>query len=73
MKNGNGDLVIEIIKQEFNKIGYYVEWKKLAAADYEPQKRRRVIFIGCPFDENKEPLFPVIYPKQTHSEDGGSQ
>ena len=74
MKNGNGDLVIEIIKQEFNKIGYYVEWKKLLAADYGvPQKRRRVIFIGCPFDENKEPLFPVIYPKQTHSEDGGSQ
>jgi len=74
MKNGDGDLVIEIIKEEFNKIGYYVEWKKLLAADYGvPQKRRRVIFIGCPFDENKEPLFPVKYPRQTHSENGGSQ
>jgi DNA (cytosine-5)-methyltransferase 1 len=70
MKNEEGQKVIEIIRQEFNNIGYYVEWKKLLAADYGvPQKRRRVIFIGCPLDsDGKRPSIPVNYPHPTHVE-----
>ena len=70
MKNEKDQKVIDIIRQEFNNIGYYVEWKKLLAADYGvPQKRRRVIFIGCPLDsEGKLPSRPVHYPRQTHVE-----
>jgi len=74
MKNAKGEPVIEIIMAEFTKIGYHVQWKKLLAADYGvPQKRRRVIFIGCPLDEKGNPSKPIIYPKQTHSKDGGQQ
>ena len=70
MKNEQGENVIEIIRQEFNNIGYYVEWKKLLAADYGvPQKRRRVIFIGCPLDSDGIlPSRPVNYPRPTHVE-----
>lgn len=68
MKNAKGEQVIEIIKNEFTKIGYYVEWKKLLASDYGvPQNRRRVIFLGTPFDENKNPMLPINYPKITHT------
>ena len=74
MKNSKDQLVIDIIKKEFNKIGYYVEWKKLMAADYGvPQARRRVIFMGTPLGKDKQPIFPVKYPKQTHSKNGGAQ
>ena len=70
MKNAEDRKVIEIIREEFNKIGYYVEWKKLLAADYGvPQKRRRVIFIGCPLDsEGILPYKPVNFPHPTHVE-----
>ena len=65
MKNEKGFSVIEIIRDEFRKIGYKVRWEKLIAADYGvPQKRRRVIFIGSKDDKN----FLIVYPKKTHGE-----
>ena len=69
MRNANDELVVEIIKNEFKKIGYFVEWRKLLAADYGvPQKRRRVIFIGCRLDSKTQlPIMPIVYPKQTHT------
>jgi DNA (cytosine-5)-methyltransferase 1 len=70
MKNEKGLAVIEIIKEEFKKIGYNVQWEKLIAADYGvPQKRRRVIFIGSKDDKN----FPIVYPKKTHGENVNSK
>ncbi len=69
MKNEAGEKVIEIIRQEFKNIGYYVQWEKLLAADYGvPQKRRRVIFIGCPLDSDGTPSRPINYPRPTHVE-----
>lgn len=39
--------VAEILKEEFLKIGYYVEYKVLQAIDYGvPQTRRRIFFLG---------------------------
>lgn len=67
MKNAKDELVINIIKAEFNKIGYYVEWKKLLAANYGvPQNRRRVIFLGTPMNEDGSPSHRISYPKITH-------
>jgi DNA (cytosine-5)-methyltransferase 1 len=67
MKNAEGELVINIIMNEFKNIGYYVEWKKLLASNYGvPQNRRRVIFLGTPMDENGNPCRPISYPKITH-------
>lgn len=55
--------VTEKIKKRFKKIGYYVDFKVLNAADFGvPQKRERVIFIGKKGDG------PAIFPKPTHSE-----
>ncbi len=69
MKNEAGEKVIEIIRQEFKNIGYYVQWEKLLAADYGvPQKRRRVIFIGCPLNSDGTPSRPINYPRRTHVE-----
>ncbi len=69
MRNADDELVVEIIREEFKKIGYFVEWRKLLAADYGvPQKRRRVIFIGCRLDSKTQlPIMPIVYPKQTHT------
>jgi len=57
---------IDIIKNDFGKLGYHVNHKLLLAADYGvPQMRERVIIIGTRkdalpmFDDND-------YPKPTH-------
>ncbi len=46
MTNEDGDNIKDLIKTEFEKIGYKSEYKVLNAADYGvPQARKRVIFI----------------------------
>lgn len=63
---GMGDVVfvnkpvIEILQDQFKKIGYDMKYKVLQACDYGiPQKRKRVIFLGRRCDINLiEPEFP---------------
>jgi DNA (cytosine-5)-methyltransferase 1 len=63
MKTAKDELVVDIIKKEFGKIGYDVICETLNAADYGvPQKRRRVFFIA--HKDGKKILPPV----KTHSE-----
>jgi DNA (cytosine-5)-methyltransferase 1 len=58
MKNGK---VIEMIKKDFESIGYIVNYKLLNASDYGvPENRERVIIIG-----NRLGL-PNVYPEKTH-------
>lgn len=55
--------VIELIKKDFENLGYKVDIKLLNAADYGiPQQRERVIIMGNRLNlEN-------IFPKQTHAD-----
>ena len=47
MKNPDGKLVKETIKEKFNELGYNVESRILDASEHGvPQARKRVIFIG---------------------------
>ena len=63
MKTKDGKLVIDIIKNEFNNIGYKIKYQKLLASDYDvPQNRRRVIFIGLPISNKNE----ITFPEPTH-------
>ena len=56
MKNVDGDNVKDVIKKEFNEIGYQVEHKILDASQHGvPQKRKRVIFIASKIGEVKFP------------------
>lgn len=51
---------------EFNDIGYDVQYKTLRAADFGvPQKRDRVIIIGI----RKDQKLKFVWPKETHSEE----
>lgn len=51
--------IIDVIKSEFERIGYSVKSDTLNAADYGiPQNRKRVIFYGW-LNEADEPQFPV--------------
>lgn len=53
--------VIEMIKNDFRSIGYYVEARLLNAAEYGvPQQRERVIILGNRVNQS------VTYPKKTH-------
>lgn len=53
--------VIEMIKKDFEDLGYYVETKLFNTAEYEvPQQRERVIIIGNRLRNE------VIYPQPTH-------
>lgn len=62
MKTESGQLVKDIIFDEYKKIGYNVEVKKLVAADFGvPQKRKRVFFIGT--NQN----VPITFPNPTHT------
>lgn len=54
--------VIEMIKNDFEELGYKVDYKLLNAADYGvPQARERVIIIGNRIGVEN------IYPEQTHA------
>jgi len=56
--------VTELIKRNFKKIGYHVEFRLFNAADFGvPQSRERVIFIGA---KNKD---DIVFPERTHSND----
>lgn len=53
--------VIEMIKKDFESLGYYVEARLLNAAEYGvPQQRERVVIIGNRLRKG------VTYPKKTH-------
>jgi DNA (cytosine-5)-methyltransferase 1 len=59
-KNSTGKAITELIKQEFDRIGYTCNMKVLSSDDFGvPQARKRVIFIGwkkaIPQDEFKHP------------------
>ena len=55
-----GELVIEKLKKEFDKMGYTIYVKTLCAADFGvPQIRERVFIIGIRKDLNIEWAFPV--------------
>ena len=46
MKNNEGKDIKQLIKEEFNDLGYKVDYKVLNAAEYGvPQARRRVVFL----------------------------
>jgi len=54
--------VIELIKKDFEEIGYKVEYKLLNAAEYGvPQARERVIIIGSRINDK------IKFPVQTHT------
>jgi len=54
--------IIEMIKKDFENLGYTVDYKVLNAADYGvPQARERVIIIGNRIGVEN------IYPEQTHA------
>ncbi len=53
--------VFEMIKDDFEALGYYVEAKVLNAAEYGvPQQRERVVIIGNRINKS------VTYPEKTH-------
>ncbi len=56
---------LDIILQDFEEIGYRVQYKVLHAADFGiPQTRKRVIIIGV----RNDVLSPVFYPAPTHDQ-----
>lgn len=53
--------IIEMIKKDFEEIGYKVDYKLLNSADYGvPQQRERVVIIGNRIKREN------VFPKQTH-------
>lgn len=61
--------VPEKITNNFNKIGYKVEFKLLNSADFGvPQRRERVIFIGVDNNTNHK----INYPIETHNKEGNN-
>lgn len=68
MSTANGEPVIEIIRTEFEKIGYKFEYRVLLATNYGvPQKRYRVIFIGT--NTNRS----ITFPNPTHNNKSQSE
>ena len=61
--------VFKMILNDFNRVGYNIEWKILNAADYGvPQLRKRMVMVGIRKDINLKFEFPSI----THSNIGES-
>ena len=54
-----GDLVMEVLKREFDRIGYKIEHKTMIAADFGvPQNRERVVIIGVRKDLDLQWTYP---------------
>jgi len=65
MKTESGEYVKDILKLQFQNLGYTLKYEKLYAPEYGvPQKRRRVIFLAWRVDM-QEPDFPA----PTHTKD----
>lgn len=72
-KNHSGEIVdksaLRMILDEFEKIGYNVDYKVLNAADFGvPQSRKRVIIIGVRNDLGS--CSNIYYPKSIYDETG---
>lgn len=70
MKTQSGEKVINVIEEEFNKIGYNVSCHILNAAEYGvPQRRERVIFIANSLGLHNG----ILFPRKTHGPDSRSK
>jgi len=68
-KASNGELYIDIIVSEFNKIGYDVIYKVFKCEEYNvPQKRERLIILGIKKDNpfGWKPSFPAPSSSKPH-------
>lgn len=66
-KTKDGVLVIDVIKSEYEKIGYRICYKKLNSADFAvPQKRNRVFFVGVRKDIKNDYNFPSSTHENKH-------
>lgn len=60
-KHQNGKKLIEVIREDLEKLGYRVNYKVVNASDYGvPQNRERMILIGLREDLNKTFEFPPV-------------
>ena len=58
-KTSDGELFIDVIKSEFERIGYKISYKVCHADRYGvPQKRKRLIIVGIRNDIEQEFVFP---------------
>jgi DNA (cytosine-5)-methyltransferase 1 len=61
-----GKLVVDIIKEEFDKTGYFLSYEVLNSKDFNvPQSRRRMIFIGTRKDLSLDPSLPLAEELKT--------
>lgn len=66
----NGEYYIDIIKKEFEDIGYDIEYKILKCSDYGiPQVRERLIIVGIKSCLDKEIKFPIPLETPTDLKD----
>lgn len=62
----NGDLVLDVIRNEFQRLGYTVKYSLLNSADYGvPQVRHRYFFVGTRTSITK---FDFNFPQATHTQ-----
>lgn len=60
----NGDLVLDVIKTEFEELDYNVKYSLINSADFGvPQERKRYFFVGT---RNDYTSFEFRFPKPTH-------
>lgn len=68
MKDGENNVIYDMVKNSFHKVGYEVKSYLLNAVNYGvPQERKRLFFIGC-----KHGNIKFEEPKITHFADGES-
>ncbi len=66
----NGEYYIDIIKKEFEDIGYDIEYKILKCSEYGiPQVRERLIIVGIKSSLDKEIKFPIPLETPTDLKD----
>jgi len=73
-KNENGEFMIDVVREAFKLIGYETEYALCNCANYYvPQKRRRIIIMGCKKKSKIVYPLPITFGddegKETVSED----
>lgn len=66
-KHQSGQKLIDVIKDDLEKLGYSVEYKVVNASDYGvPQNRERLILVALRSDLRKTFVFPPVQEDKSH-------
>ena len=65
LSNQNGSTFIRIL-QEFEKLGYLLQWQTINSSAFTAQNRERIFIIGYSRESRRQKILPIREPNETN-------